>query len=358
MGLFNIKGFLLVLLSLLLVSCGGGGSSISTTTLTGTAATGAPVVGVVSVIDATGAEVNVNTGTNGSFTLDTTGMTPPLMLKVVPGNGSAVLYSFASAVSQTVNITPLTNMALFSAAGNIDLAATYTAWKGKALTAANILNAQKVINANFTTQMTKAGIPPTTYDFFTTAFTANGAGIDGLMDKMKIIVNPTAGNVKITDLAGAVIAFNQAINVANINIPGAAAAGQVAAGANGGTLTISGDALLPATVQFTAAIYTANAFSTDVVWTLIDPVAGSALTVTAILAHPGFPATAFPSANLSYATGGIPPTTFHNWGIQTGQAAPGLVVDQQKRTAVFTNVQLTGSAPTTTTLTVNGTLTF
>ncbi|RLL53054.1 hypothetical protein D8Y20_06040 [Mariprofundus sp. EBB-1] len=352
-----IKQYLLLLVvSALVVSCGGGGASTGLTTLTGTTATGAPIAGFVYVRDAKGTEINIATGVNGSFALNATGMTPPFMIKVVPANGAPALYSYASSVTQTVNLTPLTNMAMFLAGGSVDLATLYAAWNGTGITAATILNAQKAVNANFTTQITAAGLDPTTYDFFTTAFSANGTGIDGMMDTMQVTVTPGTGiGIKINAKP---FVFNAKISIAGINIAGGAAAG-----AGGGTLTIAGDPMLPANVNFTAAVYTNNVFSTDVVWTFIDAVAGKTLSVTVVLAHPGVAANLFPGASLAYSTGGIPPTTYFNWGA-TAQATAGLVVDQKARTATFTNVQLPGmtqlpaNTAIATTVTVNGTLTY
>lgn len=353
-----VKILTVVFMSLgLLTACGGGGSSIApaASNLTGTAATGLPIAGFVFVKDARGTEINVATNPDGSFSINTAGLTPPLMVKIVPNNGTATLYSYAAALAQTLNISPFTNLALYIANTQADLALAYTNWNGTSISAANITNAQKVINANFATQFTAAGLTPTTYDFLTTAFIANGAGIDGVLDLLNFAFNYATGTFNITTKAnGAAVAFNLNISTVGITIGGAGGG----AGAAGGTLTITGDPLLPGTVAFVSAVFQSNAFSTDVTWTLTDLAAGTTLTVSVLLSHQGAPASAFPRVDLNYFTGGVPPTASSAWSSGTTQAAAGIVVDQQARTATFTNVQIVGLAPVVSTVTLNGTLSY
>ncbi len=183
-------------------------STPASTTLSGTAATGAPIDGTVTVKDAKGAEVDITTGTNGSFSLNVAGMTAPFLLKIMPSDGTATLYSYATEIGQTVNLTPTTNLAMFIASGNVDLDAMYAAWDGTAVTAAQVATAEGTVRANLITQMEAAGLDVASYDLFTTAFTADGTGIDGVLDDLSIVVDAGTGSFTFTDAAGTDLVFD------------------------------------------------------------------------------------------------------------------------------------------------------
>ena len=75
-------------IALFLVACNGDGSSSATTTtsttLSGTAAVGAPIDGYVYVVDVNGTEVNAATNaTTGAWTVSVNGMTAPFLIRVV-----------------------------------------------------------------------------------------------------------------------------------------------------------------------------------------------------------------------------------------------------------------------------------
>ncbi len=179
-------------------------------TLTGTAATGAPISGTVFVKDAKGVEKSVATGVDGSFKLDVPGMTPPYLLKIMPASGPE-LYSFASQNGQTVNLTPMTNTAMFLAYGKKDLNALYVGWDGAGVTAAAIDDAEGIVRANLETQITAQGIDAAGYDLFTSSFSADGKGIDAVMDDLKVILDTSAGTVTFTDASDLDMGFDEGI---------------------------------------------------------------------------------------------------------------------------------------------------
>ncbi|MBC7992691.1 MAG: hypothetical protein H7Z15_05545 [Rhizobacter sp.] len=70
-------------LSIWLAGCGGGGDDpapppAAAITLSGVAATGLPMTGTVTLKDALGATRTTAIGANGSYTVDTRGLTAPL----------------------------------------------------------------------------------------------------------------------------------------------------------------------------------------------------------------------------------------------------------------------------------------
>lgn len=112
--------------SLFLSACGGGGDGGSST-LSGTAAAGLPLVGSVTVKDANGTTRTVGIGSNGAYTVDVTGLTGPFLLRATgtAGGSTYVVHSAATAadLNGNINITPLTDLILSNVAGQI--AASY-----------------------------------------------------------------------------------------------------------------------------------------------------------------------------------------------------------------------------------------
>lgn len=210
---------LLATAAILISACGGGGGG-SSSSLSGTAATGAPVQGFVYVTDSTGIEVNAPINPDGSFSISVEGMTPPFILRVIPDDNSDILYSYASGSNLTVNITPLTTLALFIAgSGNLDLDALYLDWVNSSslLDDTSITAAQEEINANLLSLFNDNGVDATFYDFMNVAFSADGNSIDGVMDALTISIDSTGG-VFTVSINGTPYEWDQLIDTSGINI--------------------------------------------------------------------------------------------------------------------------------------------
>jgi len=199
--------------AIVLVSgCSGGGDSAppASTSLTGTAATGAPIInGTVFVKDANGVEKSIATAVDGSFTLDVPGMTPPYLLKVTPSTGPE-LYSFASKNGQTVNLTPTTNLAMFLAYGKNDLNTLYTGWSGTEVSEAQVVIAGGTVRENLRTQLAGAGIDADAFDIFSTAFNADSTGFDAVLDTLTVSVDTVNKSVAIIE-NGSSLTFNEGL---------------------------------------------------------------------------------------------------------------------------------------------------
>ncbi len=201
-----------------LASCGGSGGGSSTTastsateaTLTGVAATGAPLPGKVTVVGANGNSAETTIDVDGRFQLSVAGMTPPFILRAIPDNSDdPALYSFTSSINSNVNVTPLTHLAVFVAADRRDLDEVYNTWTASnaLITGEALANAQSRVRTNFKAQLEQAGLDVERYDFMTLDFEANGTGIDGMLDALHVVVDFNSGTVTVTDLDGAVIEF-------------------------------------------------------------------------------------------------------------------------------------------------------
>jgi hypothetical protein len=139
-----------------------------------------------------------------------------------------------------------------------------------------------------------------------------------------------------------------------------------------GTLTISGDAVVPTSVTVTTANYQSDQFSSGIIWKVT--VGSDDISINIGLSHDGVAATEFPKATVAFYVGGqsANPTDYYNWAGGTNGAGKtvGLVVDETARTATFTNVVLPGGShfagtpgattqtTVTTSLTLNGTITY
>jgi len=170
-----------------LSGCGGGSSddapTTQSTTISGTAATGAALTGTVTAVGANGKTATVALAANGTFTLNSTDLTFPALVKADNGAGM-VLYSWAAAADGVVNVTPLTTLALILTDLSDNLDAVFTGWSGSvnALTAGEMQTAQAIVNANLQTFYGSAALDYTNYDFLTTAFSADGSSIDAVLD--------------------------------------------------------------------------------------------------------------------------------------------------------------------------------
>lgn len=161
---------------------GGGSGSGGSSALTGTVAAGAPVVGTVTVRDANGIEVEGSIESDGSYTLDVSGLTPPFILWAEgTTNGRRVhLYSFVEEPG-ACNVTPATNMAMAMALDNdpVEFFANENAQVPDDIVT-QVATAQAVIEEKIAVVLRNLGIQE--FDIRKTAFTADGQGFDGLMD--------------------------------------------------------------------------------------------------------------------------------------------------------------------------------
>jgi hypothetical protein len=203
-------------LTVLLAACGGsdddnttGGTPppVATAAITGIAAVGAAIPNAtVTGINVRGETVTATTGADGSFSL-TINEGAPYGLKVTDAAG-ATWYSYAQAAGRA-NLTPLTTLALSQAAGNRPLADVLAAWASSAPTAEQVLAAAATVNANLADVMRAASVDPSATNIFTQTFSANGQGLDAVLDAMRVsfscsansctqVINSPGGDVLVT----------------------------------------------------------------------------------------------------------------------------------------------------------------
>lgn len=224
--------------ALLLAACGGGSSSSPAdpvppvapppaTTLSGTAAVGAPISGSVVAIDSKGKmSTAVNTGAGGAFTVDVAGMTAPFFLSITGSSGGrqVTLNSIATAAGQTVNITPLTDLIVSTASGQpggtalaavcAPVANTVSAACTSAL--ANAATQQRLDAAVAAVVAMIKAINTGNTNPLTGAFVANGTGMDAVLDQILVAPAEAQGAMATVTL----IATNSALG--SVTLPAAA----------------------------------------------------------------------------------------------------------------------------------------
>lgn len=205
---------------LFLAGCGGGGGggSLPSTTLSGTVAGGAAVIGTVLITDSKGATKTANIEANGHYSFDVSTMTGPFVLKAAGtvGDSSVTYYSAATVadIGGTVNVTPFTNMMVSNIAAQ--LAETYfsnpdhIATLGTLITSDKLIAAETALQAKLQPVLSALGISGS-IDLLRSAFAADHSGIDAVLDLVKVEADTTTNIFTIKNaLSQATIATDNA----------------------------------------------------------------------------------------------------------------------------------------------------
>ncbi len=230
----------LLALAVLVTACGGGGGGGNKAkVLEGTAATGAPISGFVYLQDKNGQPGNgvpYTINADGSFSIDVSEFTPPFMLKALSNDGLIAEYSWANKTG-TVNITPMTTLALFEASGRDDLEEVFDNWATRSgdVDPSEVQQTAEALIENFREQLEAAGVNVKKFDLFASSFEANNTGFDAVLDDVAINIDLNGGTVTVN---GQQFDISDAIDQGNI-------------GQGDWTLTITGSV-------------TVNGFKTDI----------------------------------------------------------------------------------------------
>ncbi len=214
----------------LIASCGGGGGGDggggSSLAVSGVAAGGSPLVGTVSLRDSSSArsEKTSNIASNGSFSVDVSGMSPPFVLKAsgTVDGVSRTMFSFAATPGVT-NVNPLTNAAMANAAGVNDPAELFDKSDPATLDKikSSMPNAMPVSVTNLRSKLKplldefSAGSTNPVSD----TIAADHQGLDDLFDNVKVVLSN--GTLTITNAdTGAVLFTGPVTDLANANLTG------------------------------------------------------------------------------------------------------------------------------------------
>lgn len=180
-----------------LVACGGSESGSNSATLSGTAATGAPIKGgTVTVQCQSASAASTPTGTDGTWTMPLpSGAQMPCALQVSGGDlPSGDKYHSLALATGTINITPWTDLVVANLVGSNPAtwwASTQLASNLKAITQTALDTALTTVNTQLgvTTTMVDGGNP------FTSTFKANGSDkLDKVLDAFKKAASTSGSN--------------------------------------------------------------------------------------------------------------------------------------------------------------------
>ena len=168
-------------------------TTIRATSLSGTAAAGAPITSAsITVKDKYGALKTIETGMDGKYIVDVTGMTAPFLLKVA--SGATSLYSTA-ADTGTANIHPFTDLIIRSwyKAKGIDIDTDFggTGALASPPTASEIATIEVVVRSILSTWLTQVGLSETNFNLLTSPFDADSEGFDKVLDYTKVTIDAT-----------------------------------------------------------------------------------------------------------------------------------------------------------------------
>ena len=210
---------------------GGGGTPASTTaTISGVAATGAPMAGAtITLTDKLGATKTTSTDASGNYSMDVTGLTAPFAIVShgVVGDGGATLVSVlptapSAGQTATANITPLTHTlaaAVDSTGDPLHLAANVTTEAGN-ITPTVVATAASNLQTAMAPLLAQVGAP-TNFDFIRGTFSANGTGVDRLFDSVQVSV--AVGGTANGGTTIAVKDGNGSVNTSTLNLSSAPA---------------------------------------------------------------------------------------------------------------------------------------
>jgi hypothetical protein len=192
--------------ALVLTGCGGGGGGSSaptepetTSTVSGTAAAGAPLVGFVGAKDSVGGAATAEIMADGSFELDMTELTPPVLIYAsgIAGGNAYQLLSvvFEDDVNGTVNITPITDLII----GNTVSDSPQDFFNNPnftVLTQEAVEAEEGKLKTRLKPLLDGLGIEED-FDLRNTAFVANRSGFDGVLDLLEVTVDPATNTAVI-----------------------------------------------------------------------------------------------------------------------------------------------------------------
>jgi hypothetical protein len=151
--------------------------------------------------DGKGASKSTTTGSDGSYSIDATGLTAPFIFEAsgMIGGSQVVLHSVAESITSSgkvvANITPLTDAVVANVAGE-DSSAFFISPDASKVTAASISAAQAAIKAALSSVLKAAGLP-SDVDLLKTTFSADKTGMDAVLDVVKVSVTISNGTAVI-----------------------------------------------------------------------------------------------------------------------------------------------------------------
>lgn len=183
--------------------------SCAANNLSGTAATGSAISGAtVTLVDSKGTQVSAQTDSSGHYSLSTSALTAPFLVRVVTASASSngyaagtTFYSVSDeATPSAINITPLTDLIIRNwYAAQSSPVSISTAFSSPASnpppSVAEVRLIQAVVLDIVQPVLQQNGVNPVGLDLISGNLTANGQGVDAALDQIKPITYNSSGTV-------------------------------------------------------------------------------------------------------------------------------------------------------------------
>lgn len=203
MPIHNLFKFLAIASSLAIASCGGSDSApAASTSLSGTAAAGAAIIGQVTVKGSMGNTKSALIEADGTYEVDVTGLTAPYRLRAegTVGGRTYKLHSYAEEadVGGNVNITPFTDLIIANAAGQI-AESYFDSSTPMNLDPVEIDAQEDALQAKLQDVFSALGVDAA-IDLLNTTFSADHSGLDAALDVVSVEVDSNTNIATITNL--------------------------------------------------------------------------------------------------------------------------------------------------------------
>ncbi|MBU1927672.1 carboxypeptidase regulatory-like domain-containing protein, partial [bacterium] len=225
-----MKKLILILgVSLSFIFFAGCGSESVTTdatssTMSGTVATGAGAAAALTFVGNNGRVVEGHSLSTGRYTVNTGGLTQPIVVRAILDRDGTTLYSFSTSRTGTTNVTPLTSYVVNQAAETLNLlgGAAQLLSSFQNTTVPSNVNTQiaaiaQQLSAALAARMTADNVSD--FNHFTSAFNADHTGYDALLDGLDIELNEDDVIIRV-DENTTLDTLNYDISVANIDFTG------------------------------------------------------------------------------------------------------------------------------------------
>ena len=191
-------------------------------TITGVVASGKPIAGATVLIkDSSSNIANGSTATDGTFSINVTGMSCPCML-VAEKTGRQNLYSVFPAVmdttttnTKTVNITPVTTLVMYDLNGGSDPATMYNNVLYTALTSAAVSAKESIVRTELLALASSASAMSPVFDILYGSFTATGTsdntGYDTMLDQLGSITSLSPTGIIFTTTGGTTTKYSPSL---------------------------------------------------------------------------------------------------------------------------------------------------
>jgi hypothetical protein len=196
--------------ALLVSACGGGSDSVATapspkaTTLSGTAAAGAPIIGTVTIKDSTVPAVTktVTIEADGNYTVDVSDLTAPYMVRAdgYVGGNEYHLYSAGTSadVGGTINITPLTDLIVANIADTV-VANYFESGNFSSLTDSELTLQSEALRTQLLPVLQTLGVS-SSIDLLRASFNTDHTGIDAALDIIRVETDPNTLIATVTNI--------------------------------------------------------------------------------------------------------------------------------------------------------------